>query len=105
MDTQFSLCQLEVNNCNATTVVRPHFTLCSVQCPGFSVHVSCHLVIKYSLGEVVYNHWTGLVDWTGGLDWWTGLVDWTGGLDQWTGLKIIFMLSNETSPVRLYLET
>ena len=25
---------------------------------------------------VVYNHWTGLVDWTGGLDWWTGLVDW-----------------------------
>ena len=26
-------------------------------------------------GGVVYNHWTGLVDWTGGLDWWTGLVD------------------------------
>ena len=24
--------------------------------------------------------WTGLVDWTGGLDRWTGLVDWTGGL-------------------------
>ena len=21
--------------------------------------------------EVVYNHWTGLVDWTSGLDWWT----------------------------------
>ena len=21
----------------------------------------------------VYNHWTGLVDWTGGLDWWTDL--------------------------------
>ena len=19
----------------------------------------------------IYNHWTGLVDWTGGLDWWT----------------------------------
>ena len=35
---------------------------------------------------VVYNQWTGLVDWTGGLDWWTGLVDWTGGLDWWTGL-------------------
>ena len=36
----------------------------------------------------VYNHWTGLVDWTrwtgpGGLD----PVDWTGGLDpvDWTG--------------------
>ena len=23
----------------------------------------------------IYNHWTGLVDWTGGLHWWTGLVD------------------------------
>ena len=51
--------------------------------------------------RAVYNHWTGLVDWTGGLDWWTGLVDWTGGLDWWTGLvdwtggvtlEIIFML-------------
>ena len=42
--------------------------------------------------------WTGLVDWTGGLNWWTGLVDWTGGLDWWTGLKIIFMLINEKSP-------
>ena len=35
---------------------------------------------------VVHNHSTGLVDWTGGLDWWTGLVDWTGGLAWWTGL-------------------
>ena len=42
--------------------------------------------------RVVYNHWIGLVDWTGGLDW-------------WTGLKIIFMLSNENSPVGLHLET
>ena len=37
----------------------------------------------------VYNRWTGLVDWTGGLDW-TGL-DWTGmdwnGLDS-TQLKV-----------------
>ena len=32
----------------------------------------------------VYNRWTGLVDWTGGLDW-TGL-DWTGL--EWTGLKV-----------------
>jgi len=38
--------------------------------------------------RAVYNHWTGLVDWTGGLDWWTGLVDWTGGVT----LEIIFML-------------
>ena len=39
------------------------------------------------------------------LEWWTGLVDWTGGLDWWTGLKIIFMLSNESLPVWLHLET
>ena len=24
--------------------------------------------------QVVYNHWTGLVDWTGGLDWWTDIL-------------------------------
>ena len=28
------------------------------------------------LRRAIYNHWTGLVDWTGGLNWWTGLVDW-----------------------------
>ena len=44
------------------------------------------------LNTAVYNHLTGLVDWTGGLDWWTGLVDWTGGLTP----KIIFMLFNKT---------
>ena len=43
-------------------------------------------------GKAVYNHWTGLVDWTGGLDWWTGLVDWTGGLT----LKIICFLTRLT---------
>ena len=51
------------------------------------------------------NWWTGLVNQTGGLDWWTGLVVWTGGLDWWTGLKIIFMLPNENSLVRLQLKT
>ena len=56
--------------------------------------------------------WTGRLDWwtgTGGLDWWTGLVDLTGGLDWWTGpvdwTKNHFMLSNESSPVGLHLET
>ena len=29
-------------------------------------------------------HWTGLLDWTTGLDYWTGLLDWTTGLDYWT---------------------
>ena len=33
-----------------------------------------------------YNHWTGLLDWTTGLDYWTRLLDWTTGLDYWTGL-------------------
>ena len=28
----------------------------------------------------VYNRWTGLLDWTTGLDYWTGLLDWTTGL-------------------------
>ena len=35
------------------------------------------------ISGIVYNHWTGLVDWT----------------------KIIFMLFNENSPVGLHLET
>ena len=30
--------------------------------------------------------WTGLLDWTTGLDYWTGLLDWITGLDYWTGL-------------------
>ena len=38
----------------------------------------------------VYNHWTGLVDWTGGLDW-------------WTDTKNHFFAPNETySPVGLH---
>ena len=27
----------------------------------------------YVSERAVYNHWTGLVDWTGGLDWWTDI--------------------------------
>ena len=33
------------------------------------------------VGSAGWSTITGLVDWTGGLDWWTGLVDWTSGLD------------------------
>ena len=29
----------------------------------------------YLRTKAVYSHWTGLVDWTSGLDWWTGMVD------------------------------
>ena len=29
------------------------------------------LALTVQLWVVVYNHWTGLVDWTSGLDWWT----------------------------------
>ena len=42
-----------------------------------------HMLKDYSVFSfvpVVYNHLTGLVDWTSGLDWWTGLMDWTDGL-------------------------
>ena len=32
-------------------------------------------------------------------------LDWTGGLDWWTGLKINCMLSTESLPEGLHLET
>ena len=38
------------------------------------------------------DRWSGLVVWTGGLDWWSGLVVWTGFC-----AKNHFMLSKETS--------
>ena len=49
-----------------------------------------HSVVSRSPARAVYNHWTGLVDWTGGLDW-------------WTDTKNHFYASNETySPVGLH---
>ena len=30
--------------------------------------------------------YTGLLDWTTGLDYWTGLLDWTTEVDYWTGV-------------------
>ena len=55
----------------------------------FNTHVqsSCSHCFSTRSG-VVYNHWTGLVDWTSGLHWWTGLK---------------CLLKN--SPVELHLET
>ena len=35
---------------------------------------------KSNLPMGVTIHWTGLLDWTTGLDYWTGLLDWTTGL-------------------------
>ena len=32
----------------------------------FVVVVACCCCLR----RAVYNHWTGLVDWSGGLDWW-----------------------------------
>ena len=32
-------------------------------------------ICKTKRQQVVNNHWNGLVDWIGRLDWWTGLVD------------------------------
>ena len=42
-----------------------------------------HLCAERNSHQVVYNHWTGLVDWTGGLTFFV--------------LKITFVLSCETS--------
>ena len=25
--------------------------------------------------RVVYNHWTGTVDWNGGMEWWNGMME------------------------------
>ena len=45
---------------------------------------------RYFKKRAVYNHWTALVDWTGGLDW-------------WTDTKNHFYASNKTHwPVGLY---
>ena len=46
--------------------------------------------LEHSSTGAVYNHWTRLVDWTGGLDW-------------WTDTKNHFYAPNETySPVGLH---
>ena len=29
-------------------------------------------------------HWTGLLDWTTGMEYWNGLLEWTTGMDYWT---------------------
>ena len=34
----------------------------------------------------VNNHWTGLLEWTTGMDYWNGLLEWTTGMDYWNGL-------------------
>ena len=36
--------------------------------------------------RAVTNHWTGLVQWTTGMDYWNGLLEWTIGIDYWTDL-------------------
>ena len=36
-----------------------------------TVNYSTSSVSTKYIQSAVYNHWTGLVDWTGGLDWWT----------------------------------
>ena len=63
---------------------------------------------------VVYNRWTGMVDWNGGLEWWTGIVDWKqrvkvvlgwGGADA-TPVTAFNQVPNlyllETTPTRGY---
>ena len=49
---------------------------------------------------VVSNHWTGLwtglLDWTGGLDYWTGLMDWITGLI----FELKLCVSHDLHPIR-----
>ena len=45
--------------------------LCKVLLHKYKVLTFPLRIHKVSTGVAVYNHWTGLVDWTGGLDWWT----------------------------------
>ena len=39
----------------------------------FKIQTKClsKTAVAYLSSPAVYNHWTGLVDWTSGLDWWT----------------------------------
>ena len=30
--------------------------------------------------------WTGVLDWSAGLECWTGVLDWSAGLECWTGV-------------------
>ena len=32
------------------------------------------------LDEAVNNQWTGLLEWTTGMDYWNGLLEWTTGM-------------------------
>ena len=55
---------------------------------------SCH---KMYLGLGVSIHWTGLLDWTTGLEYWTGILDWTTGLKYFPFLDKCLRLFLERS--------
>ena len=53
-----------------------------------------YLTQAYTKGVSI--HWTGLLDWTTGLDYWTGILDWTTGLSEFFtffGQVSVFILS------------
>jgi len=54
------------------------------------LHVTTIWIVNDLTGVSI--HWTGLLEWTTGLDYWTGLLDWTTGLAQ---TAILFQCSTE----------
>jgi len=35
---------------------------------------------RYHDAMAVWNRWTGLMDWTTGLEYWTGILEWNTGM-------------------------
>jgi hypothetical protein len=58
--------------------------------------IKCYLVNRH-LGCPI--HWTGLLDWTTGMDHWNGLPNWTTGMDYRTGLDWTTGLDYRTGPL------
>ena len=71
-----------------TVVIITSLTLCCAYASTWSGSCQSHTQNLESgdSNKGVCIHWTGLLDWTTGLDYWTGLLDWTTGLDDWSDL-------------------
>ena len=61
------------NSCNIMLYNSgPRTLVCIVEVSVIGgVHFRRFHCIYINILGAVYNHWTGLVDWTGGLNWWT----------------------------------
>ena len=36
--------------------------------------------------KAVWNQWSGMMGWNGGVEWWDGMVEWSGGMEWWSGM-------------------